>query len=112
LPVVADAGDDPKRKVLDDRSAVRPCAGFEHSFGLEGRRVQPGNACRAAVRDEDFTVVSNGAGHTWKYRKRCFVLTRIVIDDFDDVARGMRDEDPPGFWIKCGVIEGAARSAR
>ena len=38
------------------------------------------------------------------------MLTSIVIDDFYDVARGMRDEDPPGLWIECGMVEAAVRS--
>jgi hypothetical protein len=38
------------------------------------------------------------------------MLTRIVIDHFERVARGMRDEHAPGFGIECGVVEGAIRS--
>jgi hypothetical protein len=33
-----------------------------------------------------------------------------MIDHLDAVARRMCDEDPPGFWIECAVVEGAARS--
>src|SRR5207245_4562066 len=112
FPLVADAGDDPKCQALDDRSAVRPSAGLEHSLGLECRAVKPSEACRTAVRDQDFTVVGDRAGYAWKSRQRRFVLARIVIDHFDDVARSMRDEDPSGSWIERGVIEGAVRSVR
>jgi hypothetical protein len=108
--LVADAGDDPKRKVLDDGRAVRSCAGFDHSLGLKSRGVQPRKAGRAAIGNEDFTVVSDGAGDTWKSRQRRFMLTRIVINHFDCAARGMRDEDPPGLWIECGMVEAAVRS--
>src|SRR4051812_21059335 len=110
FPVVADAGDDPKRQALDDRSAVRPCAGLEYGFGLERRAIKPGEACRAAVRDKDFTIVRDGTGYARKSRQRRFVFTRIVVDHLDGVARRMRDEDATGFWIECGVVEGAVRS--
>jgi hypothetical protein len=84
----------------------------EHGPGFEGRCVQPGETCRSAVGDEDFAVVGDGAGHAWKSRQRCFVFACLVINHFDSVARGVRDENTPGFGIKCGVIEGAARSTR
>jgi hypothetical protein len=35
-----------------------------------------------------------------------------MVDHLNAVARGMRDEDPPGFWIERAVVEGAARSVR
>jgi hypothetical protein len=35
-----------------------------------------------------------------------------MVDHLDAVARRVRDEDPPGFWIECTVIEGAARGIR
>ena len=83
FPVVADAGDNPERKALDDGRAVRPCAGLEHGLGFERRSIQPGEACRAAIGDENFTVVGDGAGDTRKSRQRRDVFARIVIDHLD-----------------------------
>jgi len=67
---------------------------------------------RTAVRDQDFAIVGNDAGDAWKSRQCRFVLTRIVVDHFDGVARGMRDEDASGFGIERGVVEGAVGRAR
>ena len=106
--IVADAGDNPKRKALDDGRAVRPCAGLEDGFGFQGPGVHPGEACRAAVGDENLSVVGDGAGHSWKSRKCCDV-PGVIVYHLEAIARGMGDEHPPGLGIEGTVIEFAAR---
>src|SRR5215212_4557861 len=112
FPVVADAGDDPKRQAFDDRSAVRPCAGLEYGFGLERRAIKPGEACRAAVRDKDFTLVRDGTGYARKSRQCCDVPPGVVVNHLDAVVRRVGDEDASALCIECGVVEGAVRSIR
>ena len=96
----------------DDHGTVRPPAGLVRGARFQRAGIEQRDAGAAAVGDQYLSVVGDGAGHAGKPRQRRQVPAGIVVDHFEAVARGVRDEDAPALGIEGGVIELAARSMR
>ena len=111
LTIVADAGRNPETEALDDGGAIGPLAGREHGPGLERAGIEPGNACRAAIGDENFAIVRDGTGRARKSRQRRDVTPGVGIDHLDRALSGVGDEDTAGPRIEDAVIESAPRGA-
>src|SRR5690349_4845552 len=112
LLFVADAGGNAKREALDDGSAIWAGAGREHGFRLERTGIEPGDACRTTIGDENFAVIGNRAGDAWEFWQCRNVTPGVGIDHLDRAFRGMGDEDAAALRVEDAVIELAARGAR
>ena len=106
--LVADAGGDRQTLARHDGDAVGLEACSENGAGFEACRIDPGQARRSAVGHQNLSVVGDDSGRFRKALQGRDMLARVVIDDLDAAAAGVRHEDTAGFGVEGAMIEGAS----
>jgi hypothetical protein len=100
LARIADAGGNRQALRRRNRHAVRLGARLEDGPRFKADCLNPGQACRSAVCDEDNPIVGDNPGCFWKPWQCCKVSLRLMVDHLDAIAPRMRDEDTAALQVE------------
>src|SRR5262249_31721570 len=103
--VVTDAGDDPEQRLRHDRDAVRPRPRVEHGASRERLGVDPCQARRSAIGDEDLPTIGDKSCGAGKPRQRGEMAMTVMVENIDAIACRVSDEDAASLRVEGTMIE-------
>jgi hypothetical protein len=102
---VADAGNYREPPMRYDRHSVWSRSGREDCSGFKGFAIEPYQACRPTVGHKYLTLVSNYAGRFWKIVQCTHVPVRVMVDHFNAIAAGVRNEHTTRLRVESSMVE-------
>ena len=93
-----------------DRDSVRSRSGIEYGPCFQSVRIDPSQACRSTVGDEDVTFVGDDACRFRKTVQCRQMAAGVMIDHLDAVPARVRQENAAALRLEGSMVEQVGRS--